>query len=129
MLANKTFSSALVRWVKFGFCGIANTLFTYILFCFLSEMVHHQVAFFIAYCTGIIFAYWVNSRFVFAVKMSLKSFFSYPLVYIVGYVLSSLFLEVSITGFGLSLRVAPLLTVVLVTPVTYLLNKLVLLRT
>lgn len=114
------------RWLRFILGGGLNTGVTYIFYLVLNTILNYQLAYLVSYLIGIFFAYWVNSKFVFRVQMSWEKFLSYPLIYIVQYVLSAFSLNIFVEYFHLSEMVAPLLVVTLLVPVTYLMTKYVL---
>ena len=73
------------RWLRFLIGGGINTSFTYGIYLFLGIFVGYQKSFFLAYMLGVVFSYWFNSVVVFRAALSWKTFFSYPLVYVVQY--------------------------------------------
>lgn len=114
------------RWLRFLCGGAANTLFTYLLYLGLIRILPYQWAYFAAYVTGIVLAYWLNARFVFKVPLSWKGLFAYPVVYLVQYVLAAVLLEALVRLGGVPPAYAPLLVTAVLLPLTYLMNKLVL---
>jgi putative flippase GtrA len=117
------------RWVRFLCGGAVNTGATYLLYLGLLHFLDYQVAYVISYAVGIVLAYCLNAIFVFKVRMSWRGLFAYPLVYLVQYAVAAVFLELLVRGVGLPAAVAPLLVTVLLLPLTYLMNKLVLKKT
>lgn len=83
----------------------------------------YQVAYFIAYGTGIIFAYWFNAKFVFRVPLSWKKLFTYPIVYIAQYLASTIFLGIIVEVFFINKSIAPLIVIAIMLPATYVMNK------
>ena len=118
----------LDRWVRFLLGGGVNTLFTYIIFLVMNQVASYQAAYLIAYISGIVIAFFINSVFVFKVKTTWSSFFRYPLINIVNYVLSALLLGLLVEYLQLNESIAPLFVVVSIIPITYVLNKIVLIR-
>ncbi|MGA7817085.1 GtrA family protein, partial [Caballeronia sp.] len=78
-------SEAWRRKLRFIVGGAANTGFTYVIYLLLKRVVPYQVAYLVAYCCGVVFAYWFNAVFVFKVPLSWKGAMSYPVVYVVQY--------------------------------------------
>jgi putative flippase GtrA len=113
-----------VRFIAFG---ALNTLATYALFCVLVAFIAPQVAYAIVYVLGIGLAYLLNSRFVFATPLRARSAALYPLVYVAQYVANALLIGV-FTGAGLGPRVALALALLIVTPLSFVLNRRVLTR-
>ena len=117
------------RWqrpLRFLCGGAANTLLSYLLYLALVQVLPYQWAYLGAYVAGIVFAYWVNARFVFEVPLSWKGLFSYPVIYLVQYVIAAGLLEVAVRVIGLPTVYAPILVTAILFPITYLLNKLLL---
>jgi putative flippase GtrA len=113
-----------VRFIAFG---ALNTLATYALFCVLVAFIAPQVAYAIVYVLGIGLAYLLNSRFVFATPLRARSAALYPLVYVAQYVANALLIG-AFTGAGLGPRTALALALVIVTPLSFMLNRRVLTR-
>lgn len=116
------------RWVRFLFGGGANTTFTYVVYLGLKTMLPYQGAYFIAYAMGVVFSYWFNAVVVFRVPLTWKGFLSYPIVYVIQYLLSALFLGTLVELLGVSVAFAPIVVVVVLFPITYLTSKFVLNR-
>jgi len=114
------------RFISFLFFGGLNTAITYLLYLLLSKVVHYQLAYLIAYITGIVLAYVLNLLFVFNEQSSLKKILSYPAIYIVQYLLGAALLYVLLHLLKLPNAVAPLLVAILLLPVSYVMNKKVL---
>ena len=112
--------------ISFVLCGVFNTAVTYLLYLLLSGIMHYQLAYLVAYTSGIALAYVLNLRLVFNVRSSFKKIISYPLVYVVQYLLGAGLLYLLLIIFGLSNALAPLLVTVFLLPVSYLMNKKIL---
>ena len=65
--------------------------------------------------------------FVFKKEVSLKTFIRFPLIYVVQYVLGAILLEI-LVRLGFSVTYSPLLIIMLLLPVTYILNRIVFAR-
>lgn len=114
------------RWLRFLLGGGINTAFTYAMYIALNQVISYQVAYLIAYATGVIFAYWFNAVIVFKARMSWKGCFSYPIIYITQYAFSALVLGVLIEFANVNVIVAPLIVTVVMIPVSYILNRYIL---
>lgn len=121
-----TLTPQVQRWLRFVVGGGINTGFSYLLYLLASLILSYQVAFFIAYIAGIFFSYWFNARFVFHVPLSWKSLLSYPLVYVVQYVISALLLGSAVEWLGIDKRIAPLVITLITLPITYVMSKFLL---
>lgn len=92
----------------------------------LQWVLAYQVAYALAYVTGIALSYWINTRFVFRVQGSRRKQMTFPLVYIVQYAVSAALLHVLVEFAGISSRWAPLVVLVAVVPLTFLATRSVL---
>lgn len=117
------------RWIRFLGGGVVNTGLTYLLYLGLMQLLPYQVAYLIAYVTGIVLAYWINARFVFRTPLSWRGLLAYPMVYAVQYVLAALLLELLVRVVQVPPALGPLVVTVVLLPLTYLMNKYVLKRT
>lgn len=116
----------LQQWIRFIAGGAINTGFTYGIYYVLQKFIFYQIAYAIAYVLGIIFSYWFNASFVFKTTLSWKVLFTYPVVYVVQYLVSALFLGAFIEFVGISPEIGPLLVLVLMIPLTFFMSRLVL---
>lgn len=114
------------RWLRFILGGGANTAFTYGAYLAMNLVLEYQVAYFIAYAMGVVFAYWFNAVVVFRLPLTWKGFFSYPLVYVIQYGASALLLGVLVEVAGVSEILAPLAVTIGMVPLTYVMSKRVL---
>ena len=115
-------------WIRFIVGGGFNTVFTYLVYFALNEVAPYQIAYLIAYASGIIFAYWFNSKIVFQVQITWRGLATYPVVYVLQYLASAILLDRFIEFFSVSEALAPLLVTTIMIPVTYCLSKLILSR-
>ena len=106
--------------------GAVNTLLTYGLYLLFNGFLHYQVAFTASYVIGIIFAYFYNSWVVFKTPISVRKFIQFPVVYLVQYLLSIGLLSVLVQTLAVREQLAPIFVLIIVTPITYLLSKLIL---
>jgi len=113
------------EFVRFLFVGVVNTVFGYVMYLLFNLVFSYQVAYTGAYLTGIVFSYFLNTKLVFKTATSWKSFFAFPLVYVVQYLIGIVFLNVLIEKFGVSELIAPFAIIVLSIPVTFLLSRYV----
>lgn len=114
------------RWLRFLLGGGVNTVFTYAIYLALNTVLTYQLAYFIAYALGVVFAYWFNAVVVFRVPLSWKGFFSYPLVYVAQYVASAFLLGSLVEAVGIDEVLAPLVVTIIMVPLTYVMSKFVL---
>ena len=75
------------QFIRFLVGGFLNTAVTYVLFIALAFFLTNAIAYTIAYAIGIAFSYLINTRFVFSTRVSARSAFAYPGVYLAQYLL------------------------------------------
>lgn len=119
----------LTDLIKFVIGGGINTAFTFALYYGLQIVLPYQVAYALAFATGIVFSYWFNATIVFRTPVSWKGFFAFPLVYLAQYLLSAVLLSVFVERLDIPQGVAPLVVIVVTIPVTFVLTRWFLRRT
>ncbi|MCC7516179.1 MAG: GtrA family protein [Pseudomonadales bacterium] len=87
-----------------------------------------KLAYTAAYIFGVMFTYYLNSRWVFRVPMSWRAFLQYPSVYVVQYGVGLVLMHVLVDRIHFPVQLAPLAVIVLTMPVTFLLSRFVLRR-
>lgn len=126
MLKLDAISPKVQRWLRFIIGGGINTGFTYLVYICINKFTSYQIAYLFAYILGVIFSYWFNARFVFKTPLSWRGLLSYPLVYVLQYLMSAVLLGILIDFFETNESIAPLLITALMIPFTYLMSKIVL---
>lgn len=111
---------------RFLFVGGFNTLFTYVLFVALLLVFAYPVAYTVSYISGIVTSYILVSRIVFRQRLAWRKGFQYPVVYIVQYVLGLIVITVLVEWANLDPRLASLVNIIVLIPVTFLLSRFIL---
>lgn len=106
--------------------GTLNTLITYLIYFFLISFFTYSFSYSLSFLSGIIISYYLNSNFVFKEKMRFDKFIKYPFVYLAQYVGGLMLLNLLIQNLYVPTTVAPLLIVLLLTPASFILTRLVL---
>jgi len=114
--------------VRFLAVGALNTGLTYLLYLGLLVFLDYQPAYAVAYVTGIALAYLLNARVVFRKDLALRDFLRFPLVYVVQYVAGSLLLHFLVEQTGISTRISMAIVIVIATPLTFALSRMILRR-
>ena len=112
--------------VQFVFVGVFNTVFSYILYLALLKIANYMIAYSVAIVITVVISFFLNTMFVFKTKITLKKFLNFPLVYIVQFVANLVLLKLVVDIVGMDERIAPLIILIVVMPVTYLLSKSIL---
>ena len=114
------------RWSRFLVSGAINTSVTYFLYLLLNFFLEYQLAYFLSYFSGVIFSYWLSSVIVFKVSLSWMKFFSFPLVYVVQYLIAASVLRYFVVNLNISEVAAPLITIIVTLPITYVVSRVIL---
>lgn len=117
-----------IQFIKFCIVGISNTLISYIAyFVFCKVGFHYLLASTIGFILSVVNAFFWNNKYVFTNKTEtlIKAFVKMVMSYaFTGFVLSNILLIIWIEGVGVDELVAPIINVVITTPINYLLNKI-----
>ncbi len=116
----KYINREFIRFVLFG--GV-NTLLGYLIYVILLIFLNYKASFTITYVSSIFISYYLNSKFVFYRKVSLKKGLMYPSVYLIQYLTCMLLLHIFVEILNLSKFIAPILAVLLTVPVTFFLSR------
>ena len=115
--------------VRFLLAGGSTTAFSYGLYALLLLSLHPKPAYALSYALGIVWSYSVNTVWVFRRKWTWRGLLSFPLVYVVQAGLSYLLFVLLLDRWSLPALAAPLVTIVLMLPLTYVLGRFVIHRT
>ena len=115
------------QMIGFAITGSLSTLLMFCLYVSLHQLINYQYAYLIAYSISVIALYFMNVLFVFHKPITLKSFLKFPLIYLFQYSVGAVSLEF-IVQHGVSVTYAPLIVVAGLLPITFLLNRVVLLK-
>ena len=117
----------LTQFIKFGLVGLSNALVLYgVYYLLLKAGVHYILSYVIAFVISVLNAYLWNNRYVFKnsqesfLKKILKVYASYTFTFL----LSTLLLYVWVDLLHVSDKIAPIINIVITTPVNFLMNKL-----
>ncbi|WP_430125571.1 GtrA family protein [Paenibacillus solani] len=114
------------QFIRFAFIGLLNTGITYALYLVFLGFFSYQIAYAVSYISGIIISFFFNTSFVFRSRISILKFLKYPLVYVVQFILNWIVLKISVNYFGIHIKLAPLIVIIISIPVTFALTKFIL---
>ncbi|MFC5469674.1 GtrA family protein [Cohnella suwonensis] len=103
--------------------GAINTGVTYAIYLLLLLFAPYLLAYSIAYLLGIIISYVLNSKLVFKESLAWSKFLKFPLIYVIQYLLNTVLLLLSVDILNINEKLALVLSIMLTTPITYLLSK------
>ncbi len=109
--------------IRFLLAGVINTALTYVMYLLLLPLIGYLMAYSMAYLTGIVISYLLNTKFVFRVRHSVRGAALYPLIYVGQYFLGLVSLDIAIRYLGISKPFALLASLVVTVPTTYLLTS------
>ncbi len=109
--------------VGFAGTGLLSTGIMFGLYVSLYKLINYQYAYLIAYSISVISLYFMNT-FVFKKPILLKTFLEFPLIYLLQYAVGAASLEL-LVRFGFSVTFAPLVVIIVLLPVTFILNRIV----
>ena len=125
--AKRSDSTARGQALRFIAFGGLNTLVTYALYCAIVTFISPQIAYAIVFLLGIGLAFVLNSKYVFGARLRVGSAAIYPLVYVVQYGATALLIHV-LGAMGPGPRTSLAVALVIVTPLSFALNRAVLTR-
>ncbi|WP_331852505.1 GtrA family protein [Pseudomonas fluorescens] len=114
-----------IKFFRFLLTGGLNTGITYALYLVLLSVFPYTWAYSISYVCGIVFAFVMSRFFVFKEHQGIKSILFFPLVYVAQYVLGMFVVWFWVKQLSLPEYLAPLAAIILSLPLTYVLTKLV----
>ena len=109
--------------MRFLIAGSINTVFTYLIYLAALQWFGYVTAFTLSFLGGVIFSFVIYSQFVFKSPFVLKKIFQYPLIYVFQYMSGLILLIVLIKYIGIDKSIAPIINVIILTPITFILNK------
>jgi putative flippase GtrA len=114
------------RGARFLAFGVFNTLVTYAIYCVLVIWLHAQLAYALVFVLGIAIAYVGNAAWVFRARMRWAMLLPYAGIYLATYFMNAGLIHVLMAQAGVGPRVALAIALVIVTPLSFLLNHAVL---
>lgn len=114
------------EFIRFLAIGGVNTIIGQIAYLLLLNLLEYRLANTVSYVGGVFLSYGLNARYVFRQPLALKQALRYPAVYIVQLALSTLFLTILVETLHVPETFAPLLSIALTVPVTFLISRLIL---
>jgi len=117
-----------LQFARYLVAGAVNTAVTYALLVVAMGWIGYLAAYTLVYALGVVFGYWLQSRFVFGVAFRWSAALRFPLVYIVQYLFGAALLWLLAGRLHVDARVAALVVVIANVPLGFLLSRRVLVR-
>lgn len=108
---------------KFIIAGGMNTFLSYLAYILLLIVMPYKFAYSVSFISGIIISYTINTLFVFKQKLSWKKLLQFPAVYLIQYIAGLVLLALFVDRLNIDIKVAPLINVVILIPVTYYISR------
>jgi putative flippase GtrA len=112
--------------LAFAITGTLSTALMFLIYIGLNKLINYQVSYLIAYVVSVVALYFMNVFFVFKTTVSWKGFLKFPFIYVLQYLVGAFSLEILIRH-GIPKDLAPILIIIILLPITFALNRWVLL--
>ena len=103
--------------------GVINTILTYFIYLIFLFLLPYVWAYSITYLFGLINTYFLSSYWVFKKKIAIESGMNFLIYCIFNYFINIIALWIFIDLIGFSEKIAPLITIALLTPIFYIISK------
>lgn len=113
-------------FLRYLLTGAANTGVTYAAYLLLLLALPYTWAYTVAFVAGILIAYVLQTRYVFEVGTSWRTFLRFPLIYALQYVVGAAGLRLLVESGLLPKEIALLATLCVTVPLGFLLSRLLL---
>jgi putative flippase GtrA len=129
LLLRMTTASSLPAWTgeafRFALGAVLNVVVGYGSYLLLLHWLHYVAAYAIAYVIGIAVSYVFNAFIVFRQPMRARAALTFPLVYIVQFLLGLVLLKVLVEALHIPVWMGPLLVSALTLPVTFVMSRII----
>lgn len=124
---NNRSQSNLVEFVKYAVVGCINTADYYLSYLIFMDIFNfsYRISFVMAYVVSIVGSYFLNTYFTYKQKPSLKKFLIFPLTYVPNFIIQYFGVIVLVDKMKMSSKVAPVITALVATPITFFVMKYV----
>ncbi|AZZ79365.1 hypothetical protein CCX46_21190 [Pseudomonas sp. RU47] len=121
-----SFLKKMYSWtfLRFLISGGFNTAITYAIYLMLLMFFPYKTSYTVSFVSGIVIAYSLNRYFVFKKETGIKSKFLFPFIYAIQYFFGLAIVWLSVEHLGIPETIAPIISICLTIPVTYLLSKI-----
>lgn len=117
----------LVEFVKYAIVGCINTADYYLSYLVFMDIFKfsYRISFVLGYVVSILGSYFLNTYFTYKQKPSVKKFLIFPLTYIPNFIIQYLGIILLVDRLNMSSKVAPVITAIVATPITFFVMKYV----
>ncbi|MFB9906416.1 GtrA family protein [Allokutzneria oryzae] len=114
------------RIIRFAGVGVINTGVYYGLYLLFGQVLHYQVAHITAFLIAMVGSYFLSCYFTFKVRPTWKKFLLFPLSNATSFTVQTLGLYLLVDIIGMNPDHAPLITMAVAIPITYVVARFVL---
>jgi putative flippase GtrA len=113
-----------LEFMRFILVGTINTFNYYIIYLFLHEILemNYMIAHIAGFLISLMISFFLNSYFTFQVKPTLSKFLQFPVTQLFNIVVSSFFVYVFVEHFGMDSTIAPILSIFITVPLTFMIT-------
>ena len=119
--------SNLIEFLKYAIVGCINTADYYLSYLIFMDIFKfsYKISFIMGYVVSIVGSYFLNTYFTYKQKPSVKKFLIFPLTYIPNFIIQYLGMILLVDRINMSRKVAPMITALVATPITFFVTKYV----
>lgn len=119
--------SNLIEFLKYAIVGCINTADYYLSYLIFMDIFKfsYKISFIMGYVVSIVGSYFLNTYFTYKQKPSVKKFLIFPLTYIPNFIIQYLGMILLVDRINMSRKVAPVITALVATPITFFVTKYV----
>lgn len=110
---------------RFLLVGLASTAGSYLAFLVFLQILHHQLAYALAFLTGLLVGYWLNATWTFQAGHSMLRLGLYPLAYLPQLALGAGLLEAIVAGLGVDPELAVLVVIAVSVPINFIIMRVI----
>lgn len=103
--------------------GVINSVSTYVIYVLIVLAAPYAVAYTISYVAGIGISFLLNTSYVFRAAPTKRAAAQYPFVYAVQYLVGLIGLHLLVRYLGVDARIAPLITLLVTVPLSFVLSR------
>ena len=119
--------SNLIEFLKYAIVGCINTADYYLSYLIFMDIFKfsYKISFAMGYVVSIVGSYFLNTYFTYKQKPSVKKFLIFPLTYVPNFIIQYVGMILLVDRINMSRKVAPVITALVATPITFFVTKYV----
>ena len=119
--------SNLIEFLKYAIVGCINTADYYLSYLIFMDIFKfsYKISFIMGYVVSIVGSYFLNTYFTYKQKPSVKKFLIFPLTYVPNFIIQYVGMILLVDRINMGRKVAPVITALVATPITFFVTKYV----